>query len=105
MSDAAPLKRHRVHHGLSGARLVSAGVLLEFWTPATNDGTEKPYHREQLSSVEWVDLIASVIVGDLEVSATDLNALRSDVARLHERWRASFEQQKSQEAEQAEDRA
>jgi hypothetical protein len=48
--------------------------------------------RTTASSVEWVDLIASVIVGELEVSATDLNSLRSDIARMHERWRASIEQ-------------
>lgn len=89
-------KRHRVHNGLSGTRLERAAVLLEIWTPplAGADGT-KPYHAQTLTSVEWVDLIAGVIVGELDVTATDLNALRSDIARMHERWRASVEQRAS----------
>lgn len=95
-----------MHYGLSGARLERAAVALEIWTPPAEDGGgARPYHRHVLTSVEWVDLIAAVIIGDLAVSASDLNALRSDIARLHERWRASVEQRAGVAADAADDAA
>jgi hypothetical protein len=96
-----PKKRHRVHNGLSGTRLDRGAVLLEVWTPPNADGGgQKPFYSQMLTSVEWVDLIAGVIVGDHDVSATELNSLRSDIARMHERWRASVEQRAAVEAEE-----
>lgn len=101
--EARPPKRHRVHNGLSGTRLDRGAVLLELWTPPNPDGGgSKPFYSQTLTSVEWVDLIASVIVGDHDVSATELNSLRSDIARMHERWRASVEQRTAVEAEREE---
>ena len=69
MGDAEkPPKRHRVHSGLTGTRLDRAAVALEVWpAPIAPGEAQRASHRLVLTSVEWVDLIAGVIVGEVRV--------------------------------------
>lgn len=89
--DGEKVARHRAHNdghgeGVTYRRLERGAVMLEIWTPPTS-AERAPFFSDVMSSAEWVDTVAAMIVGDEAVSASDLQSLRSDIARLHERWR------------------